>query len=1046
MVVALAVGALTGLSAPAYAAPVAIGTVADLQTGLASCTDTLPTPYEVTLTADLENTTAELVVACDARIDLAGNDLKVRNIVLNPTKSLEVTDTTPVAVGPDPNADAGTLTADARGASRAGIRTSGATLITSGTAQVTAVGGMSSAGIGGSIGGLGGTTSSSDTSTITATGGLDGAGIGGGFNGDGGTTTSYGASTITATGGDYAAGIGGGNAGNGGITTIAGESVVVATGNASASAVGAGGGGNSPWGTVLNVSGGTLLLGSDLFVPDTPGTPEVAISDGGTIARSTPAGSAGITGTGTISNYGAIALPTAAVDTSTTLVTGHHYVVTFDTQGGSTAPAPVTVFANTFAHGDRALPPHPTQPGTEFLGWNTAANGTGTTINQRTGLPGASAGGTAQPITLHAQYGDPAADLDDLRVALAGCDDTLPTPYEVELSTALDDTTAVLVVGCDARIDLAGHDLDVLRIVVNPTVSLEVTDSTPVAAGPDPNIDAGTLNANPHNAYTGIQTSDASLITSGTAKVVATGGINRAGIGGTDGGGAADGGTVTSNDTSTITATGGDAAAGIGGGSSGDGGTVTSNDASTITATGGIWGAGIGGGWGGDGGTTDSNDTSTITATGGNYGAGIGGGWGGDGGTTTSNDTSTITATGGDRGAGIGGGLNGTGGSTTIADNSTITATAGNGASAVGAGDAGTPAAGTFLNVAGGTLFLGSDLDVPDAAGTPEVVVGAGGVIARRTTPASTAAITGAGTISNDGAITLPTAAIDTSTTSVTGHHYLATFDTHGGSAAPAPVTVFADTFVRGDRVLPPDPTKPGQTFRGWNTAADGTGTTIGASTTLPGASSGGTAEPITLHAQYRSPTPTPTPTVTSLTPPQVTGARRYDTTLTATEGTWTGNPTTITFQWLRDDTPIPGADVAEYRTTLDDVGHTLSVQVTATSATSSADVTVTAGEIRPARMTWTNTERLTLTGKTKPGRKLRGSITKNALLTSTAPTATRVTYQWRRDGKPITDGTRRTHRVRHRDLGHRIKLFVTLTRPGHRPLTLRTEIVRPRR
>ena len=455
----------------------------------------------------------------------------------------------------------------------------------------------------------------------------------------------------------------------------------------------------------------------------------------------------------------------------------------------------------------------------------------------------------------------------------------------------------------------------------------------------------------------------------------------------------------------------------------------------------------------------------------------------------------------------------------------------------MGVGLDGTPTAGTFLTVTDGTLELGSDLQVPDTAGTPEVQVGAHGVITR--IPTGAAAITGNGTIDNGGAITLPTTAVDP--TLVTSHHYRVTFNTQGGPTPPDPVTVFADTFTHGDRTFPPDPTRTGVVFLGWNTAADGSGTTVDADTPLPGSSTNGTAVPVRLYARWLPVPPPPAvtglhPTITGIaqvghqlhadpgpvdpatadltytwnadgtpipgadgptltlttdqvgavitvtitasapgflpdtktsdptdavappdpdpvtpvalvTDPQVTGDRWYDAVLTASQGTWTGDPTTFTFQWLRDGATIEGATTADYRTTLDDIDHVVSVQVTAAqSPTNTATTTVTAGRIALAPMVWDSTQQLGIAGKPKPDKKLRSSIGAAALLAGTQPDATQATYLWLLDGQPIANTNHPTYQVRHRDAGHRIRLTVELSKPGYEPVALRSKAIRVRR
>ena len=188
--------------------------------------------------------------------------------------------------------------------------------------------------------------------------------------------------------------------------------------------------------------------------------------------------------------------------------------------------------------------------------------------------------------------------------------------------------------------------------------------------------------------------------------LTATGGNNAAGIGG---GFQGNGENITITG-GTVTATGGFSAAGIGGGRGGKGenititgGTVnaTSNDGAgigggllgsgeniaitggTVNATG-TDGAGIGGGNGGVG----KNITitgGTVEATGYFGSTGIGGGNGSDGENITITGGS-VTATGGEGGAGIGGGAEGGGGNNITIKGGTVTATGGGNRGNSGAG------------------------------------------------------------------------------------------------------------------------------------------------------------------------------------------------------------------------------------------------------------------------------------------------------------------------------------------------------------------------
>ena len=130
-------------------------------------------------------------------------------------------------------------------------------------------------------------------------------------------------------------------------------------------------------------------------------------------------------------------------------------------------------------------------------------------------------------------------------------------------------------------------------------------------------------------ANAGIEVGIANLLniyaqSGGTGKLIAKGGNNAAGIGGSEGGA---GGTVTIHGGS-ITATGGSQAAGIGGGGSGSAGCEVKIYGGSVTATGGNNGAGIGGGGDQGRGYNVYIYGGTVTATGGDNAMGIGGGSG----------------------------------------------------------------------------------------------------------------------------------------------------------------------------------------------------------------------------------------------------------------------------------------------------------------------------------------------------------------------------------------------------------------------------------
>ena len=196
----------------------------------------------------------------------------------------------------------------------------------------------------------------------------------------------------------------------------------------------------------------------------------------------------------------------------------------------------------------------------------------------------------------------------------------------------------------------------------------------------DDSKEAGSLTATGGNNAAGIGggfqgNGENITITGGT--VIATGGFSAAGIGGGREG-KGENITITGG---TVNATSTDGA-GIGGGLLGSGENIAITGG-TVNATG-TDGAGIGGGNGGVG----KNITITggsVTATGGEFAAGIGGSNGGSGNNITITG-GTVTATGGEGGAGIGGGAEGGGGNNITIKGGTVTATGGGNRGNSGAG------------------------------------------------------------------------------------------------------------------------------------------------------------------------------------------------------------------------------------------------------------------------------------------------------------------------------------------------------------------------
>jgi hypothetical protein len=164
---------------------------------------------------------------------------------------------------------------------------------------------------------------------------------------------------------------------------------------------------------------------------------------------------------------------------------------------------------------------------------------------------------------------------------------------------------------------------------------------------------------------------------------------------------------------------------------------------------------------------------------------------------------------------------------------------------------------------------------------------------------------------------------------------------------------------------------------------------------------------------------------------PVISGTPAAGSTLTTTDGTWTGTPTiAIARQWQRRAnataawTDIPGATGSTYTVAADDVGQSLRAVITAGNRISSWSLAVAASATigtAPA-----NTAAPAISGTTKTGQTLTSST---GTWSGTTPIA--FAYQWQRSSNgttwsSIAGATARTYRLATGDKGFQIRVNVT--------------------
>lgn len=192
------------------------------------------------------------------------------------------------------------------------------------------------------------------------------------------------------------------------------------------------------------------------------------------------------------------------------------------------------------------------------------------------------------------------------------------------------------------------------------------------------------------------------------------------------------------------------------------------------------------------------------------------------------------------------------------------------------------------------------------------------------------------------------------------------------------------------------------------NQASDGSGAVVG----IDGAV--GTQGSVTVSSKTFASAPTPT----------ISGTAKVGGVLTAKPGTWAPTPTKLSYQWLRNGKPISGATAATYTLAAADVNASVSVRVTATLAGYLA-TSSTAKAVKVSAGSFSKAPVPTISGTAKFGSVL------SAKPGTWSPGAT-LSYQWLRNGKPISKATAAKYTLTAADIGSTVTVRVRAVRAGY--------------
>jgi hypothetical protein len=166
--------------------------------------------------------------------------------------------------------------------------------------------------------------------------------------------------------------------------------------------------------------------------------------------------------------------------------------------------------------------------------------------------------------------------------------------------------------------------------------------------------------------------------------------------------------------------------------------------------------------------------------------------------------------------------------------------------------------------------------------------------------------------------------------------------------------------------------------------------------------------------------------------PPTITGSTIVGQTLTANVGIWNPEPTSYTYQWLRNGSVVSGATGKTFTLSASDVGRNISVRVTGTKSGYSSATQTSAETIAVLAIpTFTNSSVPTIAGSAVVGQTLAASIT------GWSPEPEGVSFLWYVSPSTVPSGWGPSYTIKPSDLGKKITVRAIASRSGLNSLTL---------